>query len=65
MTISVEHIVIGGGPSGTSLTSTLIHNGHNVLIIERGDENAPSPFYPGEQGIINIIYSMFINAFVH
>ena len=34
-----EHIVIGGGPSGTSLTSTLIDHGHNVLIIERGDEN--------------------------
>jgi choline dehydrogenase-like flavoprotein len=54
MTFSVEHIVIGGGPSGTSLTSTLIHNGHNVLIIERGDENDSSSFYQGEQGIANI-----------
>ena len=44
-----EHIVIGGGPSGTSLASALIHYGHHVLIIERGDENDWSSFSQDEK----------------
>jgi len=34
-----RYVVIGGGPSGSTLCQVLISSGHNVVLIESGDED--------------------------
>ena len=36
------HVVVGAGPSGIMLVNLLLHQGDNVILIERGDGNSDS-----------------------
>lgn len=56
-TISVDAIVVGGGPAGLSSALTMAQNGLDVILIERGE-------YAGAKNVGGLVYATVLNELI-
>ena len=55
--ISVDAIVVGGGPAGLSAALTMAQNGLEVILIERGE-------YAGAKNVGGLVYATVLNELI-
>ncbi len=55
--VSVDAIVVGGGPAGLSAAMTMVQQGLEVILIERGE-------YAGSKNVGGLVYATVLNEII-